>query len=134
MPLTYLPSGFPSISLDRVDSIHIETDTCDWKRFPGRFGTDVGMTVAHAPHSWEFLARAVDVGGVEGLSALGRSKETMQAYLERKDEVGDHKQKEPNHERDKTEKTDPVSCDGPDPLRIRHNGRSRARQSARNAT
>lgn len=56
------------------------------------------MTVAHAPHSWEFLARAVEVGGVEGLSALGRSKETLQAYQEKKDEVGDQKKEESNDE------------------------------------
>lgn len=56
------------------------------------------MTVAQAPHSWEFLSRAVDVGGVEGLSCLGRSKETMQAYLEKKDEVGDRSKEEPNDE------------------------------------
>jgi len=59
---------------------------------------DFRMTVAHAPHSWEFLARAVEVGGEEGLSALGRSKETLQAYRERKHEVGDQEKEEPNDE------------------------------------
>lgn len=54
------------------------------------------MTVAKAPHSWDFLVRAVQKGGVEGLAALGRSKETLRAYQERKAEVSEKEGREPD--------------------------------------